>query len=99
MEKKINLHLFYMGVVTAIIGILITTVSYYHFFRKEIKENLVHECHLVAQCYDSADLVDRCQQERKARYRGAYVIQYHRYDHLPYRILRTGCVHSFQLCG
>ncbi|MBQ6675160.1 MAG: ATP-binding protein [Ruminococcus sp.] len=55
MERKINLHLFYMGVVTAIIGILITTVTYYHFFRKEVEENLAHECHLVAQCYDSGD--------------------------------------------
>ena len=55
MEKKINLHLFYMGVLTAIIGILITTVSYYIFFRKEVEENLAHECHLVAQCYDSGD--------------------------------------------
>jgi two-component system phosphate regulon sensor histidine kinase PhoR len=55
MERKINLHLFYMGVVTAIIGILITTVSYYHFFRKEVEENLAHECHLVAQCYNSGD--------------------------------------------
>ena len=55
MERKINLHLFYMGVLTAIIGILITTVSYYNFFRKEVKENLAHECRLVAQCYDSGD--------------------------------------------
>ena len=59
MERKINLHLFYMGVVTAIIGILITTVSYYHFFRKEIEENLAHECHLVAQCYDSGDPITK----------------------------------------
>ena len=55
MERKINLHLFYMGVVTAIVGILITTVSYFNFFRKEVTENLAHECHLVAQCYDSGD--------------------------------------------
>ena len=41
MERKINLHLFYMGVVTAIIGILITTASYYNFFRKEVKENQI----------------------------------------------------------
>ena len=51
MERKINLHLFYMGVITAIIGILITTVSYYHFFRSEIRENLKHECQLVAESY------------------------------------------------
>ena len=51
MEKKINLHLFYMGVVTAIIGIVITTVSYYLFFRSEVKENLTHECQLVAESY------------------------------------------------
>ena len=59
MERKINLHLFYMGVVTAIIGILITTISYYNFFRKEVKENLAHECHLVAQCYDSGDPITK----------------------------------------
>ena len=55
MERKIVLSLFYMGVITAIAGILITTLSYYGFFRKEIKENLAHECHLVAQCYESLD--------------------------------------------
>ena len=36
---------------------------------------------------DSVDLVDRCQQERKACYRGAYVIQYHRHYRLPCCIL------------
>ena len=51
MERKINLLLFYMGVVTAVIGILITTVFYYHFFRSEIRENLVHQCQLVAESY------------------------------------------------
>ncbi len=55
MERKIVLSLFYMGIVTAIVGILITTVSYYSFFRKEVRENLAHECHLVAQCYDRGD--------------------------------------------
>ena len=55
MERKIVLSLFYMGVITAIAGILITTLSYYGFFRKEVKENLAHECHLVAQCYESLD--------------------------------------------
>ena len=58
MERKINLYLFYMGIVTAIIGILFTTVSYYIFFRKEVEENLAHECHLVAQCYDSGDTIN-----------------------------------------
>lgn len=51
MERKINLHLFYMGIATAIIGILITTVFYYHFFRAETRENLAHECKLVAESY------------------------------------------------
>ena len=51
MERKINLHLFYMGIVTALIGILITTVSYYHFFRLEMRETLKHECRLVAESY------------------------------------------------
>ena len=58
MERKINLYLFYMGIVTAVIGILFTTVSYYIFFRKEVEENLAHECHLVAQCYDSGDTIN-----------------------------------------
>ncbi len=52
MERKIVLSLFYMGIVTAIIGIVITTMLYYGFFRKEVDENLVHECQLVAQYYD-----------------------------------------------
>ncbi len=52
MEKKIVLSLFYMGIVTAIVGIVITTFVYYGFFRREVEENLVHECRLVAESYD-----------------------------------------------
>ena len=52
MERKIVLTLFYMCIVTTIVGILITTVVYYSFFRKEVRENLVHECRIVAQCYE-----------------------------------------------
>ena len=55
MERKIVLSLFYMGVVTAVVGVIITTLTYYAFFRREIRENLAHECHLVADCYDSGD--------------------------------------------
>ena len=55
MERKIVLHLFYMGVITAVIGILVTTAFYYTFFRREVRDNLAHECHLLAQCYDSGD--------------------------------------------
>ena len=40
MERKIVLTLFYMCIVTTIVGILITTVVYYSFFRKEVRENL-----------------------------------------------------------
>ena len=49
MEKKIVLSLFYMGVVTAVVGIIVTTVSYFGFFKREVEENLAHECHLLAQ--------------------------------------------------
>jgi len=55
MERKIVLSLFYMGVVTAVVGVIITTLTYYAFFRREIRENLAHECQLVADCYDSGD--------------------------------------------
>lgn len=55
MERRIVLSLFYMGVVTALVGVIITTISYFGFFRREVEENLAHECHLVAQCYDSGD--------------------------------------------
>ena len=34
MEKKIVLSLFYMGVVTAVVGIIVTTVSYFGFFKR-----------------------------------------------------------------
>ena len=49
-------------IVTAIVGILITTVSYYSFFRKEVKENLAHECHLVAECYESTESADELER-------------------------------------
>ena len=52
MERKIVLTLFYMCIITTIVGILVTTVVYYVFFRKEVRENLIHECRIVAQCYD-----------------------------------------------
>lgn len=66
MERKIVLSLFYMGIITAIAGIVITTVSYYGFFRREVEENLVHECRLVAESYDklsSADELERFSGE------------------------------------
>ena len=66
MERKIVLSLFYMGIITAIVGIVITTVSYYGFFRREVEENLVHECRLVAESYDklsSADELERFSGE------------------------------------
>ncbi len=66
MERKIVLSLFYMGIITAIVGIVITTVSYYRFFRREVEENLVHECRLVAESYDklsSADELERFSGE------------------------------------
>ena len=53
MERKIVLSLFYMGIITAIAGILITTVVYYLFFRQELEENLIHDCRIIAQCYDT----------------------------------------------
>ncbi|MBP3792731.1 MAG: two-component sensor histidine kinase [Ruminococcus sp.] len=59
MERKINLHLFYMGVVTAIVGILITTVIYYNFFRSETRQNLAHECQLVAESYRDISSPDK----------------------------------------
>ena len=66
MERKIEFSLFYMGIVTAIIGIVITTFVCYGFFHKEVKENLAHECNIVAQCYDkisSPDELERFTQE------------------------------------
>ena len=61
MEKKIVLSLFYMGIITAIVGIVITTVSYYGFFRREVEENLVHECRLVAESYDKLSSADELE--------------------------------------
>lgn len=62
MERKIVLSLFYVGVVTAVVGVIITTLTYYVFFRREIRENLAHECHLVADCYDSGDPITKLDQ-------------------------------------
>ena len=66
MERKIQFSLFYMGIITAIIGIVITTFVCYGFFHREVKENLTHECNIVAQCYDkisSPDELERFAQE------------------------------------
>ena len=62
MERKIVLSLFYMGIITAIVGIVITTVSYYGFFRREVEENLVHECRLVAESYDMLSSPDELKR-------------------------------------
>ena len=66
MERKIQFSLFYMGIITAITGIVITTFVCYGFFHREVKENLTHECNIVAQCYDkisSPDELERFAQE------------------------------------
>jgi len=52
MERKIVLSLFYMGIVTAVGGIVITTLVYFGFFRDQVEESLAHECNIVAECCD-----------------------------------------------
>lgn len=52
MERKIVFNLFYMGVFTAISGILLSTIVYYSYFRREVEQNLAHECHIVSQSYN-----------------------------------------------
>ena len=61
MERKIVLSLFYMGIITAIVGIVATTFAYYGFFRREVEENLVHECRLVAESYDKLSSADELE--------------------------------------
>ena len=58
MERRIALSLFYMSVITAVIGIFITTFVYYGVFREEMEDNLAHECKIVAQCYDKISSPD-----------------------------------------
>ena len=62
MERKIVLSLFYMGILTAVVGIVVTTFAYYGFFRREIEENLVHECRLVAESYDKLSSPDELEK-------------------------------------
>lgn len=55
-----------MGIITAITGIVITTFVCYGFFHREVKDNLTHECNIVAQCYDkisSPQELERFTQE------------------------------------
>ena len=62
MEKKIVLSLFYTGVITALIGITVTILTYYGFFREEVAENLVHSCRLVADGYEMAASPDELEK-------------------------------------
>ncbi len=55
MERKVVLSLFYLGIVTAIVGIVTTTFVYYSFFRKDVQSNLARECRIVSHCYDIID--------------------------------------------
>lgn len=61
MERKIQFSLFYMGIITAITGIVTTTFVCYGFFHREVKENLTHECNIVAQCYDKISSPDELE--------------------------------------
>ena len=58
MERRIALSLFYMSMITAVIGIFITTFVYYGVFREEMEDNLARECKIVAQCYDKISSPD-----------------------------------------
>lgn len=69
MEKKIVTSLFYMGIITATAGILITTAYYYFFFHRETEQNLVHECRLVAQCYDKLNSVSELERFTEESFR------------------------------
>lgn len=62
MERKIQFSLFYMGIITAITGIVITTFVCYGLFHKEVKANLAHECNIVAQCYDKISTPDELER-------------------------------------
>ncbi|MCR5166096.1 MAG: two-component sensor histidine kinase [Oscillospiraceae bacterium] len=61
MERKIQFSLFYMWIITVITGIVITTFVCYGFFHREVKENLTHECNIVAQCYDKISAPDELE--------------------------------------
>ena len=69
MEKKIVFSLFYMGTITAVIGILITTIVCYGFFHAEVKENLVHECNIVAKCCDKIKTPDELERFTQENFR------------------------------
>lgn len=62
MERKIVLNLFYMGISTAIAGIIISTIVYYSYFKREMEENLAHEGHIVSQFYDKMTSPDELQR-------------------------------------
>lgn len=69
MEKKIVFSLFYMGTITAVIGILITTIVCYGFFHAKVKENLVHECNIVAKCCDKIKTPDELERFTQENFR------------------------------
>ncbi|MBP0978172.1 MAG: two-component sensor histidine kinase [Oscillospiraceae bacterium] len=69
MERKIQFSLFYMGIITAITGIVITTFVCYGFFHREVKKNLTHECNIVAQCYDKISSPDELECFTKEDFR------------------------------
>ena len=69
MERKIQFSLFYMGIITAITGIVITTFVCYGFFHREVNKNLTHEWNIVAQCYDKISSPDELECFTKEDFR------------------------------
>lgn len=62
MERRIILNLFYTGIVTAIVGILITVIVYHGLFRQEVEQGLVQQCELVSQGYEMISSYDELKR-------------------------------------
>lgn len=57
MEGKLTLSLFYMGLVSAVIAIALTAVTFYGMLQEQIKDDLLISGNTIATAYnDSEDL-------------------------------------------
>lgn len=52
MENKINIHLFVMGIITAILVAITTSFAFYGAFRNQMMSNLKTDAELIAESYN-----------------------------------------------
>lgn len=55
MEEKFTLHLFYMGLISAVLAVIFTGVAFFGVFRNQLEDELQQESSIICAAYEATD--------------------------------------------